>query len=347
MKTEVKTFLSAKGEIKWFELTNANGGVVVLSNLGAGIVEVRVPDRSGKIENVALTYEEPASWFADGPCLGKTPGRFANRIANGHLVVAGKEYQLECNCGDNALHGGSDGFQNRLWDAEEVENGVRFTLVSPDGDANYPGELTATVTYIWSDDNRLRIEYTATTDAETVVNLTNHTYWNLDGADAGSILEHEMKIEADGYLEQNDKNVAQREVPVEGTPMDFRVLKPIGRDIEADFEQLKLCKGYDHTWCVRGWNPGVEMRDVVELRSAGSGRKVLISSDFPGAHVYTGNWLTGSPANRSGRDYKDYEGVAIEMQEYPDAPNNPAFPNTFLKPGEEWRRVIEFAFSAE
>lgn len=348
MKITKKTFPSPKGEITWYELTNAQGASVVLSTMGAGIVEVRVPDRNGKIENVALSYENAADYIADGPCLGKCPGRYANRIAKGHLEVDGKEYHLAINNGPNALHGGPEGFQNQNWAAEEVADGVKFTYNAKDGEENYPGNLTVTATYHWSDSNKLELDFHAESDAATVVNMTNHAYWNLDGADAGSIFNHEMKLKATNWLPTDETQIPTGEIAaVAATPMDFTEFKKIGKDIKADFEALKIGKGYDHCWVIDGWKPGIMVENAVELKAENSGRKLTVSSDQPGVQVYTGNWLAGCPKNKSGRSYEDYEGVAIEMQGFPDAPNKAEFPSQLLKAGESYDRKIIFAFSAE
>lgn len=348
MKITKKTFPSPKGEITWYELTNAQGASVVLSTMGAGIVEVRVPDKDGKIENVALSYENAADYIADGPCLGKCPGRYANRIAKGHLEVDGKEYHLAINNGPNALHGGPEGFQNQNWEAEEIADGVKFTYNAKDGEENYPGNLTVTATYHWSDSNKLELDFHAESDADTVVNMTNHAYWNLDGADAGSIFNHEMKLKAANWLPTDETQIPTGEIAaVAATPMDFTEFKKIGKDIKANFEALKIGKGYDHCWVIDGWKPGIMVENAVELKGENSGRKLTVSSDQPGVQVYTGNWLSGCPKNKSGRSYEDYEGVAIEMQGFPDAPNKPEFPSQLLKAGESYDRKIIFAFSAE
>ncbi len=314
-----------------------------LSTLGAGILAVNVPDINGRSANVVLSYRDPASYLGDGPCLGKVPGRYANRIARGHLEIDGKTYQLNVNNGPNALHGGPTGFQNRIWNASETKDGIIFTYRSEDGEENYPGTLDATVRYRWSDDNTLSLEFSATTDAPTVVNLTNHTYWNLDGADSGSALDHTLLIRADRYIPTDDTLIPTGEkAHVSGTPMDFRTFKRVGEDIAADFPALKYGKGYDAGWLVNGWEEGKMISGAVILRAARSGRRLVIDSDQPDAHVYTGNWLDGSPENREGRPYRDYEGIAIEMQGVPDAPNQPCFPTQTLRPGETYRRTIRF-----
>ena len=348
MKITKKTAPSPEGMLTLFTVTNDGGASVVLSTLGAGIVEVNVPDKEGKIANVALSYADPADYMADGPCLGKVPGRFANRIDKGHLEVDGETYQLTINNGPNALHGGPTGFQNRIWEAEELADGVRFTYTSADGEEQYPGELKVAAEYRWSDDNVLTLTLTATTDKATVVNLTNHAYFNLDGADAGNIFTHKMKINATKWLPTTDVQVPTGErADVAGTPMDFREPKEIGKDIKADFEALKIGKGYDHCWAFDAYEKGKLNENAVVLEAPTSGRVLTMSTTQPGVQVYTGNWLAGSPLNKSGKSYEDYDGVAIEMQGFPDAPNKPGFPSALLRPGEEYREVIKFAFSVK
>ena len=345
MKTEIKKFPSPKGEITVVRLVNSNGAAVELSSLGAGILAVEVPDRDGKIENVALGYADPADYLADGPCMGKVPGRYANRIAKGHLLVDGRLSQLEVNNGPNHLHGGSDGFQNRIWDVECLPDGVRFSLISPAGDANYPGELAAEAIYRWNDDNELSLELTAQSDDPTVVNLTNHAYWNLRGADSGSALEHTLRLNAKRYLPTDDTLIPLPEAPapVEGTPMDFTKAKPIGRDLRKDFPALNYGKGYDACWVIDGYENGL-LKEAAVLTDPESGRTLTVLTDQPGVQVYSGNWLEGSPKNRSGRSYNDYEGIAIEAQGWPDAPNRPDFPSQELIPGDLYRRRIVFKF---
>ena len=241
-----------------------------------------------------------------------------------------------------------EGFQNRVWNARELEDGVEFAYRSADAEENYPGNLDVKATYRWSDDNVLTLRFEAETDADTVVNLTNHSYFNLDGADAGSILDHELKINAAGWLPTDDTLIPTGEIhPVQDTPMDFREWKSIGKDMEADFPALKYGKGYDNCWTLDGWKPGRMSESAVQLRSAASGRTLTVDSDQPGVQIYTGNWLASSPLNKSGRSYNDYDGVAIEMQGFPDAPNRPQFPTQLLRRGEKYERTIRFAFNAE
>lgn len=326
-------------------LINKNGASVMLTEQGAGIVSIVVPDRNGVMGDVVLGYRDEESYLGDGPCAGKIPGRFANRIAGGCFTLDGREYQLVKNNPDYQLHGGPDGFSNRLWKATQTsDTRVTFTLDSPDGDQGYPGAMHVEATYTWGDDNSLTLEIKATADKPTVVNLTNHTYWNLDGEDNGSIFDHVLKINASRWLATSETLIPTGELaPVESTPMDFRTAKPIGRDIKADFPALRYGKGYDNCWVLDG-QPGLKL--AAELSSETSGRRLEIWTDQPAAQVYTGNWLDGSPVSKSGRSYRDYDGVAIECQGFPDAPNHPDFPSCVLRPGETWSRTIIFKLNA-
>ena len=326
-------------------LINKSGASVMLTERGAGIVSIVVPDRNGVMGDVVLGYRDEESYLADGPCAGKIPGRFANRIDGGRFTLDGKEYQLVKNHPDYQLHGGPDGFSNRLWKASQIsDTEVVLTLDSPDGDQGYPGNMHVEATYTWGEDNSLTLSIKATTDAHTILNLTNHTYWNLDGEDSGSILDHVLKLNASRWLATSEALIPTGELaPVEGTPMDFRTAKPIGRDIKADFPALKYGKGYDNCWVLDG---APDLKLAAELSSAASGRRLEIWTDQPAAQVYTGNWLDGSPISKSGRPYRDYDGVAIECQGFPDAPNHPDFPSCVLRPGETYSRTIIFKLSA-
>ena len=333
-------------EIRLFSIVNADGSEVILSNLGAGIVSIVVPDREGNLADVVLGYRDPGDYDTDGPCMGKVPGRFANRIAKGRFALDGKTYELAVNNGPNHLHGGPgpQSFANRLWEAEELRDGIRFSLDSPDGDAGYPGNLHVEARYTWSDDHKLTLHLSATTDAETVVNLTNHAYFNLKGEDAGDVTGHELKLFASRYLPTDETLIPQGEpASVKGTPMDFTTAKPIGRDLKADFPALNYGKGYDNCFVVDDWQKGM-VRPVARLTEASTGRRLTVSTDAPGIQVYTGNWLEGCPVSKSGKAYHDYDGVALECQCFPDSPNRPDFPFETLKPGEEYENTIVFAF---
>lgn len=344
---ELKEFETRVGTITHITLTNESGATATLSTLGAGIVGVVVPDREGKMADVVLGYKNPEDWMADGPCAGKVPGRYANRIARGHFSIDGEEFTLAINNGPNALHGGPTGFQNRIWDLVEADDEhVVMEYHSADGEEGYPGNLTARATYIWTDKNVLKLKLEAETDKPTVVNLTNHAYFNLAGHDSGSVLDHELKLNASRYLPTDDTLIPLPGEPadVKGTPMDFTSPKTLGKDIKADFPALNYGKGYDNCWVIDG--EAGKLRPAAELTDAASGRRLTVRTTQPGVQVYTGNWLDGCPVSKSGKEYKDYDGVAIECQAFPDAPNRPDFPTTLLRPGEKFEEEIEFEFGA-
>ena len=326
-----------------YTITNSKGASVVLSNIGAGIISINVPDRNGKLGDVVLGYGKAESYFGDGPCAGKCPGRFANRIAKGVFELGGKKYELPINNGPNHLHGGPDGFQNQVWDSRKSKGGVEFIYVSKDGEAGYPGNLKVMARYDWSENNELILSFTARTDKETVINLTNHAYFNLNGK--GSVLRHYLKLNASEYLPTDDTLIPVGEPEaVAGTPMDFQNAKTLGRDIKKDFPALNYGKGYDACWCIDGYMPG-QLQDAAELYSKVSGRVLKITTTQPGIQVYTGNWLEGCPAGKRGRIYHDYDAVALECQHFPDSPNEPDYPCTVLKPGKLFKEAIIFAFS--
>lgn len=336
-------------EVPCVKLINACGNSVCLSALGAGIRSVDVPAADGTMADVALGYAAADSYFQDGPCMGKTAGRFANRIGAGKLTVDGRLYQLAVNCGPHHLHGGPMGFQNRVWQLDgHTDNSVTFSLVSDDGDENYPGTVKTILTYTWTDDNRLILDFEAETDAPTVINLTNHTYWNLSGHAAGNVLDHTLMLSCSRVLEADETLLPTgRLMDVKGTPMDFTVPYTLGERIKDDFPPLRHGKGYDHCWAVDGYDGHGTVCHVATLKDALSGRVMNIYSNQPGVQLYTGNWLTGSPCGKDGADYHDYEGVALECQDFPDAPNRPEFPSTLLEPGSSYSRTIIYEFKTE
>lgn len=337
---------SASGQdIYKYTVTNASGASVVLSSVGAGIVSINVPDRDGKLADVVIGYDDPLSYFADGPCAGKCPGRYANRIAKGHLVIDGKEYSLPVNNACNHLHGGPEGFQNQVWDSRVEGNAVEFMYFSKDGEMGYPGNLKVVAHYEWSEENELTLTFTAETDAPTVVNLTNHSYFNLNGEGSGTVLEHQLKLNASEFLTTDDTLIPVGEpADVAGTPMDFVEPKEIGKEIKADFPALTYGKGYDNCFVIDGAEEG-QIQTAGELYSPVSGRVLEVLTTQPGVQVYTGNWLEGCPAGKNGHVYHDYDAVAIECQHYPDSPNNPDYPGTLLRPGEVFQQAIIFSFS--
>lgn len=337
---------TAAGKVAVVTLTNAKGAHVVLTSIGAGIVSFEAPDRAGNMADVVLGYANIADYLGDGPAAGKIPGRYANRIAAGRFTLDGKEYRLPVNNGPNCNHGGNEGFHNRNWKLlDATENSAVFEYVSPDGEAGFPGTLTATAAYKWTDDYELQLTLTATTDKATPVNLTNHAYWNLAGHNAGTMLNHKLKLYASHYLPTDPTLIPVGELAeVGGTPMDFRKPKAVGRDMRSDFPALNYGKGYDNCWVIDDYEPGKE-QTVAVMEDPKSGRKLEVVTDQPAVQVYTGNYLGGSPVGKSGRSYEDYDAVAIECQDMPDAPNHPNFPSTLLRPGEEYHRVIRFKFS--
>ena len=333
-------------EIILYTLKNKKGAYVQLSNIGAGIVSVVVPDKDGNLADVVIGYPEASSYFGDGPCSGKVPGRYANRIALGKFILDGVEYTLPVNNGPNHLHGGPEGFQNKVWESRENEGGVEFLYYSEDGEMGYPGAVKVIARYDWSEDCELRLTLTAESDAPTVINLTNHAYFNLNGEGKGDILGHLLRLNASEYLPTTDSLIPLGEsVPVAGTPMDFVTAKSLGADINTDFPALKYGKGYDNCWVIDGYEPG-QIQEAAELYAPESGRVLSVYTTQPGVQVYTGNWLTGCPAGKNGHVYEDYGAVAIECQNFPDAPNKADYPSAVLRPGEVYEHAIIFAFSA-
>lgn len=344
MTIDLVKYDSSKGSVKVYKLTNKNGAIVELSSIGAGIISIIVPDKNGFLSDVVLGYNNIADYFYDGPCAGKTAGRYANRIAKGHLVINGKLYQLNLNCGPNSLHGGKEGFQNQNWDSEIIDNKIIFSYLSRDGEENFPGNISVNVEYEWTDDNSLIINYSATTDKETVLNLTNHTYFNLKGYGNGNIFDHNLQLNCTNYLPTDDSLVPTGEfAKVAGTPMDFSNGKPLGQDINKDFPALKIGKGYDHCWVVDNYE-NKKLKEIAILSETTTGRELHISSTQVGVQVYTGNWLDDSPIGKYGNKHFDHCAVAIECQGLPDSPNKPQFPSQIIKPGEIYNQTIEYSF---
>lgn len=347
IEQQVWGFTQEGDAVIMYTLSNSHGMKVQLSNVGAGIVAIFAPDRNGVLADVVLGYKDFAGYFGDGACMGKVPGRYANRIARGHFTLDGKEYTLPVNNGVNHLHGGPNGLANRLWESSVEHDHVVFKLDSPDGDCGYPATLSAEVAYTLTEDNELRLTLSARSDGKTVVNLTNHTYFNMKGENAGTVLDNILKVNASAFLAKDETAIPTGEfVPVTGTPFDFTQPKPLGQDINADDRELKESKGYDHCWVIDNWSEDV-LREAAVLTDSVSGRRLEVLTNQPGIQVYTGNYLTGSPMSISGGMYKDYDGVALECQDFPDAPNHPEFPSTVLDKGDTYSRMIVFRFTTE
>ncbi len=321
-------------EASSWTIENSSGLSLSLSDWGATIVSVIQPDRRGAAEEVTLGFKEASRYQSNEGYLGATCGRFANRIALGKFSLEGKDYELACNNGPNHLHGGERGYNARIWGAkpysEGERSGVVFSLISPDGEENYPGELKIRADYALDEQGRLYMDFHAETDRTTIVNITNHSYWNLAGASSGTIKGQEIKFYSSRYLPVDDTAIPTGEIRnVEGTPFDFRKMKPIFRDLH------KVPGGYDHCVVIDG-DVG-ELRIAVEARDPISGRRLTLYTDRPGVQFYTGNFLQGTPFLKNG-------GFCLEPQDFPDAPNRPDFPSTVLRPGETYhhRSVIEF-----
>ena len=294
--------MTPEGEaIILYTMRNDKGAEVKISNFGAAIVSVTMPDREGRMADVVLGYKHPEGYFFDGAASGKSVGRCANRIASGRMTIEGKEYSLEVNNGPNHLHGGTKNFANRLWESRVETNRVVMSLLSEDGDQNYPGELNVEAVFDFDDDNALEITYLAKTDKTTVVNLTNHVYFNLAGEASGSVLDHELQLNCSKVLEMNDKQIPTGKLlDAAGTPQDFRDYRPFRPGIDAEFNHIRDFKGYDHPFVIDGWQPNI-LGEVGELREKSSGRCVKVLSSQPSVMVYTGNWLAGGcPQTKSG-----------------------------------------------
>ena len=357
IKDEVMT---PAGAVTSFSLINESGALVELSTLGAGITSIVVPDNAGQPTDVVLGYKNLADYLNDSPCAGKTPGRFANRIAGGRLPIDGRIYQLTQNDGTNSLHGGPEGFHNRIWTPEIIPGrGVKMTYFSPDGEEGYPGNLRISVSYLWDNTNTLTIVYEAISDKPTIVNPTNHAYFNLDGIKSRSCLDHLLKLSCRNRIQSDFNDIPTGVIlPVGGTPFDFLTPKSLGKDINADFENIRHGKGYNHYFLIDGFEgkeamaKGEEKKDDLSihegavLRSEKSGITLKVSTTLPGLMLYTGNWLYGSPVGKGGFSYPDHAGVAIECQFPPDAPNQLGFPAPWLRPGEIYRHIIRYELSA-
>ena len=331
--------------VQLYTLTNANGMVMKVTNYGAIITELHVPDKAGRRADVVCGYDDVASYVKATAYFGATVGRVGNRIANGRFTLDGKPYHLTINDGPHHLHGGKKGFDKVVWSAETMQTpqgpAIRFTCVSPDGEEGYPGTLTAHSTYTLTNDNELRIDLGATADQPTLVNLVHHTYWNLGGHGSGTILDHELTLFADAYTPGTDISDGA-DTSVRGTPFDFTVAKPIGRDIMAAGGKPV---GYDHNWLVNG--PRNVMRPVARLKDPESGRVMTIDSDQPGVQFYSGNYLDGSMSGK-GTTYPQYAGLCLETQKAPNSINNPErMQDVILRPGQTYRHHMVHRFTAE
>jgi aldose 1-epimerase len=338
-------------EVTLFTLTNANGMEVKITNYGGIITSVVVPDNQGEAENVTLGFDNLDDYVAGHPYFGNITGRYANRIARGTFTIDGEQFYLALNNNTNTLHGGVVGFDKVVWDAEEVSGedgvGVKLSRVSPDMEEGYPGNLTVEVTYTLTDSDEIRIDYHATTDEATHVNLTNHAYWNLAGEGSGTTEGHVLTLMASNYTPVDASLIPTGEIaPVAGTPMDFTSGTAIGERIRDDFEQLVIGRGYDHNYVLdRPSADDTSLMVAATVVEPESGRTLTISTTEPGIQFYSGNFLDATEIGAAGKMYRQGDGFALETQHYPDSPNQPDFPSTLLEPGEEFTSTTVYAFS--
>ena len=335
--------------VERYALKNAHGMEVDVITWGAIVQRILVPDRTGTPSDVALGFDTLEGYLGDHPYFGAIVGRYGNRIANATFTLAGKKYQLAANNGPNSLHGGLKGFDKHVWKARPLASptgqAVELTYVSPAGEEGYPGTLTAKVTYTVTDANELRIDYHLSTDADTVANVTNHSYFNLAGQGTGDILKHEIRLQADRFTPVNATLIPTGELrPVQGTPFDFRAPTAIGSRIDATDEQITYGKGYDHNWVLDG-HAGT-LRPAVRVTEPTSGRILEVSTTEPGVQFYTGNFLDGTITGKGGAVYRRRFGFCLETQHFPDSPNQPSFPSTVLKPGQPYTSATVYKFSA-
>jgi len=331
-------------------LRNPKGIEVRIMTYGGTILSLKTPDRYGDVDDIVLGFDTLEPYFDQSPYFGSLIGRYGNRIANGRFTLDDTEYQLATNNGPNHLHGGNRGWDKVVWTSEPFQNetsvGVVLTYVSADGEEGYPGEMTVLVTYTLTDDNALAVDYYATTDKPTIINLTQHSYFNLAGSQASDILGHELTIYADRFTPVDETLIPTGELaPVDGTPFDFRRQTAIGARIDQDDVQLQHGLGYDHNFVLT--RTGGDMEAAARVYEPVTGRVLEIVTTEPGLQFYSGNFLDGTITGKGGRVYGHRSGFCLETQHFPDSPNHPDFPSTVLRPGEEYRSRTLFAFGAQ
>ncbi len=333
--------------VRLYTLRNTQGMTAEIMTYGAIVVSLTAPDKDGNFNDIVLGYDNLADYIKVSPYFGAIVGRYGNRIGKGKFTIDGTAYTLATNDGENHLHGGLKGFDKVVWDDAPVDRsdavGVKLSYLSQDGEEGYPGNLKVSVTYLLTNRNELRIEYEATTDKATPVNVTHHGYFNLTGAER-NILDHELMLNADRFTPVDAGLIPTGELrPVEGTPMDFRKRTAIGARIDNDYEQLKFGGGYDHNWVLNQKGDG--MTQAAEVYEPTTGRLMTVRTTEPGIQFYAGNFLDGTITGKDGVVYKHRYGFCLETQHYPDSPNKPDFPSTILRPGRVYETTTVYAFS--
>lgn len=337
-------------DVKLITLRNENGIEVAVINYGAIVQRIVVPDRDGEFADIALGFDTLNGYLGDHPYFGAVVGRYANRIAGGKFSIGETEYTLALNNGPNSLHGGIKGFDKVLWDVlpDSTASSVTMQYVSPDGEEGYPGTLSTTVVYTLTDENELRIDYSATSDKRTPVNLSNHSYFNLAGNGNGDVLDHEVMIVADYFTPVDGTLIPLGTLrSVDGTPFDFRRPTAIGERIGHQDVQLEYGMGYDHNWVLNGESQEKSLVMAARVYEPRSGRVMEVLTTEPGLQFYTGNFLDGSIVGKGGKSYGHRNGFCMETQHYPDSPNHPDFPSTILAPGDVYQSTTIYRFSTD
>jgi len=334
--------------VEIYTLTNDKGVEARIMNYGGIVVSLKVPDNKGQLGDVVLGFDDLENYLKRNPFFGAITGRYGNRIAKGRFTLNGTEYKLAVNNGENHLHGGIKGFDKQIWKAKQLTTrlgpALELSYVSKDGEEGYPGKLSVTVTYTLTNDNSLRIDYVATTDKDTVVNLTNHSYFNLAGG--GDILNHQVLISADKFTPVDAGLIPTGELrDVKGTPFDFTAMTAIGARIDSSDEQIVFGKGYDHNWVFSRWDK--TLRQQATVYEPTTGRVMEVFTTEPGVQFYTGNFLDGTLTGKGGKVYQKRSGFCLETQHFPDSPNKPNFPTTVLKKGETYKTTTLYRFSAK
>lgn len=348
-KTSFGTTSTSEGaQVDVYTITNKRGTQARISTYGAALVSLKTVDRKGAFDDVVLGYDDAQGYVNDTFYIGAIVGRYANRIAKGRFTIDGNTYQLATNNNGNHLHGGVRGFDKRIWQAEAIPNGVRLSYTSKDGEENYPGTLQVSVVYTLTEADEIKIDYTATTDKATVVNLTNHSYFNLRGAGSGDILNHELKLYAARFTPTDANAIPTGELrQVRNTPFDFTKLQKIGARINSNDEQIKFGQGYDHNFVLDGQKVlGQKPALAAEVYEPTTGRMMAFYTTEPGVQFYTGNFLENIKG-KAGKTYNRRDGFCLEAQRFPDSPNKPNFPSPVLRPNQTYRQTTIYKFSVK